>query len=376
MKNCLPYKKTIVVGTFATFLASSLLIGTRPIQAQDQAAPLLIQAPVIEGSPEPTATPEPQVEKTVPKDELMLTAIPPRLGDDGSIKIKPGEKKQVEIRVINPTQQPISIETIARDFIVGEDGSTPVTVDDQENVSNRWSLSKWLVMTPTRQVIQPGKPAIINVLIEVPADALPGGHYAMITHKPTIGKLGEKGFTTGVDQEVGTLLYVQVEGLVNEEAYISDFAFTKMSEFGPVPYSFTVENRSDIHIAPQIGITITNWFGKQVDIIQPETKNIFPFTSRKFSGEWKRVWGIGPYTAKLTMSFGNEGKVVIVYSKFWIFPVKLVISAIVVLLTLIAMGISIRRHILHKKNDQSKKIEELEKKLENLQKTSLEKYEE
>jgi hypothetical protein len=312
------------------------------------------------------------------ENQSSLTAVPTRLGDDNSIRLKPGEKKQVEVRVINSSSNTITIATDAQDFIVDEDGSTPIPLDNTDDKNNRWSLASWLVIAPNEQTVAPRRTALVNVLIEVPEDALPGGHYAMITHQPTLSSFEETGSeaASGVNQRVGTLVYVVVEGPINEEAFVSDFTFPKFTEFGPVPYSFTVDNRSDIHISPQVGINIKNMFGQTVDTIQTDSKNIFPLTSRKYEGAWKRIWGFGPYTAELTMSFGTQGKVVIAYSRFWLLPIKIVLAILVVLLTAIAAGISIRRHILHKKQDQTQRISELETKLQQLEKDKLKKYEE
>jgi hypothetical protein len=218
---------------------------------------------------------------------------------------------------------------------------------------------------------------VVNVLIQVPEDALPGGHYAMITHQPVSGETPQEGQSaSAINQRVGTLLYVIVDGPINEEAYINNFMIPNYMEFGPVPYSFSVDNRSDVHITPKIGLTIKNMFGRTVETIHPETKNIFPFTSRVIEGEWKRIWGFGKYTAELTMSYGEQGKVVIQRTAFWLIPIKLVIAIGIIVLTLIAISVSVRRHIIHRKEDQSERIAELEQKLQELQKDKLQKFEE
>lgn len=311
-------------------------------------------------------------------DQASLTAIPTRLGDDNSVKIKPGEIRQVEVRVVNSGTRPMTIATDALDFTVGEDGATPVAITETVEGANRWSLASWLTMTPNEQTLGPGQMGVINVLIQVPEDALPGGHYAMITHRPSAGPIDaeENTAASAINQRVGTLLYVVVDGPINEEAYITNFIIPKYLEFGPVPFSFTIDNRSDIHITPQMGLTITNMFGQEVETIQPETKNVFPFTSRSIEGEWERIWGIGKYNAELKMSYGETGKVVISKTSFWLIPIKLVIAALIVLLTAIAAIISIRRHILHRKQDQSARIAELEQQLQTLQKDKLQKFEE
>lgn len=311
-------------------------------------------------------------------DSASLTAIPTRLGDDNSVKVKPGEIRQVQVRVVNSSPQTMSIATEAIDFMVGDDGATPVAITETVEGSNRWSLASWLIMTPTQQTLKPNEIGAINVLIQVPEDALPGGHYAMITHRPAVGEVnaGENQAASGVNQRVGTLLYVVVDGQINEEAYINNFLIPQYLEFGPVPYSFSVDNRSDIHITPQMGLTIKNMLGKTVATLQPETKNIFPFTSRVIEGEWDRIWGFGKYTAELKMSYGEQGKISIQRTSFWLIPIKLVIAIGIILLTLLAVIIAVRRHLIHRKNDQSVRIAELEQKLQEMQKEKLQKFEE
>lgn len=313
--------------------------------------------------------------------QVAITAIPPRLGEDNSLLLKPGEKKQVTIRVINSSTEPLTVRSTAQDFIIEEDGSTPVPIDVEE-ADNRWSLASWLTITPGSQQIGSQQTKGINVLIEVPEDALPGGHYAMITHQPTNGPISDDETTpenqqsSGINQRVGTLLYVIVDGPINEKAFIRDFTIPRFLEFGPVPFSYTVENESDVHIRPQMGVQIKNIFGKKVADIQPETKNIFPFTNRSFEGQWDRVWGFGRYKAEVIMTYGMQNQLVVASTVFWLLPVKLIIAIVVVILLLILGIMSVRRHIIHKRQDQNQKINELETKLRQLESEKLKKFEE
>lgn len=315
---------------------------------------------------------------TAQAGQLSLTATPLRIGDDDSVVVQPGEKTQVSVRVTNTSDTPLKVFSSAQDFVVEEDGETPVPVTGESKDNNRWSLASWLTLVPSERTLQPRETSQISVLIEVPEDALPGGHYAMITHQPStdLTAINAPDAATGLNQRVGTLLYVRVDGPINEEAYIRDFSIPEFSEFGPVEYSFTLDNRSDIHIHPQIGITITNMFGKQIDVIRPDTQNIFPFTTRSFSGEWSKIWGFGRYKAELVASYGTTGKVIMATTFFWIFPIKLALAALIVLLTAIATIISVRRHMLHRKQDQTARIQDLENKVRELQDKSLEKYDE
>lgn len=309
-----------------------------------------------------------------PSSKTTLTAIPPRLGDDDSLSAKPGEVIQATVKVRNSSAQPLNVLSSTTDFILSEDGSTPIPVADPE-VSNRWSLASWITLAPNLQTIGPNETKIISVVIAVPDDALPGGHYAMITHQPTTANAGSDVVVddttlsaSGISQKVGTLLYVKVEGPINESAFIRSFTFPKLTEYGPAPYSFSIENQSDIHIQPAVMMEIHDMFGRKVDQFPIESKNIFPLTERKFDGSWDKIWGTGRYTATITMSYGSQGAIAIAKASFWMFPVTLVVAAVLVLLILIAAMIIIRRHLIHRKTDQSGKIKELEDKLNELEK--------
>lgn len=321
-----------------------------------------------------------QVNLSESDNQIALTAIPPRLGDDNSLLLKPGEKKQVTVQVHNSSNQTILVRSTAQDFIVTEDADTPVPIDVAD-ADNRWSLASWLTISPSIQTITPNQTVALNVLVEVPESALPGGHYAMILHQPETGKLlpGQTATgsqTTGVNQRVGTLLYVVVDGPINEQAFIRDFTIPNFMEFGPVPFSYIIENQSDVHIQPRMAVEIKNIFGQKVATIQPETRNIFPFTSRTFEGQWDRIWGFGRYTAEVVATYGTTNQLVIAQANFWLIPIKLIIAIIAMILILILGGMSVRRHLIHRKQDQSKKIAELESKLQTLESEKLKKFEE
>ncbi len=310
--------------------------------------------------------------------ESSLTAIPPRLGEDMSLKAKPGEKLQTSVRVRNSSSEKMTVKSIAQDFIVETNGETPIPVN--ENISNRWSLASWLILTPSVQEVEPGDIATINVIIEIPDDALPGGHYAMITHQPHSGSadLPESEFApksaATLQQRVGTLLYVTVDGPINEAAFIRELTFPRFSEYGPIPFKFTVDNQSDIHIRPQIGIEIYNLFGKKVETLEITSKNIFPFIARDFEGEWDRIWGFGPYTAKAVMSYGSTGQIAIASQTFWLLPITLLMAILIVLLVIVAIIIVIRRHLHHRSDDQQAKIEMLQSKVSQLEQERLQKF--
>jgi len=305
-----------------------------------------------------------QLENT--DNQVTLTAIPPRIGDDGSLKANPGETIQTTIRVRNASPAKINILSQAQDFVIDKDGSTPVPITDP--TPTRWSLASWISLAPATHTLEPNETVSLAVVIDVPADALPGGHYAMITHQPNTGKTSSGGSLSAVSQKVGTLVYVFVNGPINEEAYIRNFTSPNFSEYGPVNFEFNVENLSDIHIQPNLRMEITDFVGKKVADLPLESKNIFPLTERGFESKWNQIWGYGHYTATLVMNYGVSGKVAIAKIGFWLFPLTLVIAILLLVLVLIAILIAIKSHLRHRQNDQTKQISELQSKIKELEK--------
>lgn len=277
-------------------------------------------------------------------DILSLTATPVRLGDDYSIQVAPGEKKQVQVKVRNSADiGTVRLESQAIDFVVAADGATPVPLEGVTSSDSRWSLASWLTLAPAEHTLAPSEVGVVNVLIEVPADALPGGRYAMIYHRPLNQAESTDGSGSGISQRVGTLLYVLVEGDVKEEAYISRFSWPSFMENGPVPFSLHLDNQSDIHVSTQPVVRIYNLFNQEVARIDTELKNVFPQTEREFQGEWQRVWGFGPYRAVVEAVYGTQGQVARAEAVLWMIPVKLILLALILLLVLTIVVLAIKK---------------------------------
>lgn len=274
---------------------------------------------------------------------MALTATPVRLGDDFSISLSPGEKKQVQVKVRNGSSDPVILQSSAIDFVVGDDGATPLVVDKIQS-NNRWSLASWLTLAPAENKLASEEMATVNVLIEVPKDALPGGHYAMIYHSPINEvKPEDSSSGSGISQRVGTLLYVVVKGPINEEAYINRFDWPKFLENGPVKFSLNIDNQSDIHISAKPVLKIYNLFGKEVANIELESKNIFPKSERSFLGSWDRIWGFGYYKAVVEAAYGSQGQVVTAVSSLFMIPVKIILLVLILVLIGVTLFLSIQK---------------------------------
>lgn len=282
--------------------------------------------------------------KILAADTVTLIASPVRLGDDASLTLQPGEKKQVQVKVHNASDSELSVESKVVDFTIAENGETPLPLENlDEASSNRWSLASWLTLAPSVHRLTPGETATVNVLIEVPEDALPGGHYAMVYHQPENAALADMS-ASGVTQRVSTLLYVVVAGDITQAAAISEFNWPKFLENGPVDFSLVVDNQSDVHVAALPEVKVYNLFGQEVADLKLEQKNIFPLSQRSFDGRWDKMWGFGPYKAVAEVIYGGEGQVATATAMMWMIPVKLLLLALIIILVLLILIISIKKH--------------------------------
>jgi hypothetical protein len=300
---------------------------------------------------------------------LKLTAIPARLGDaDYSLKGKPGEIIQASVQVKNTSSEEQQVRTLVENFVVSEDGEKPIPTAEE----HRWNLARWITLQPSTQTIAPGEIGTVDLFITVPEDAVPGGRYAMVMHSPTVSQDSANGSGTGISQRVGTLVYFMVEGEIHQEAYIKQVEVKDFFEFGPVPFSFVIENQSDIHLHPNIQVTMNNMRGQQVDDFIIEPKNIFPGESRAFDGQWDRVWGFGKYTATISASYGTVGKVALAEFSFWMIPLRVILGGVLGVITFIVSLIQLKRKIHHEQEVFTEQQKQLDQKVNPPKKVSSE----
>lgn len=304
-----------------------------------------------------TATP-------VVAQEVSLVVSPPRT----DLEIKPGETLQKTIKVTNTSSTELILGAQTIDFIVTDDKGTPIKVTSE--ASGRFLASPWFTLETSELVVPPKDTAQLTVIITAPQDALPGGHYAGIFFEPK-EKRGEKKTVSYTTAQVGSLFALNVAGDVNYDAVIKDFSVKNyLSEFGPIDFSLTLENQSDTHISPQSSVVIKDMLGRTLETLKFDSLNIFPFTSRTQDIRWEQVWGLGQYTATVTTTYGPAGAATSRDLIFWIIPYRLVAAILVILLVLLATGISIKRHLLHRADQRDNEIDELKRKIAELENNS------
>lgn len=288
--------------------------------------------------------------------DLSLVVSPPRIDLAG----KPGDVLQKSIKVTNNSEQELILQAFVSDFIVTDDLGTPVKV--KESASGRYLASPWFTLEKSELVLAPKETVSLVVLITVPQDALPGGHYAGVFFEPVLSR-GLKRTVSYTTFQVGSLFSLTLAGDIKYDALIKDFLVkTDVSEFGPIDFTAVIENQSDTHITPAAKIVIHDMIGRKLADLPLEEVNIFPFTSRTLVGTWDTVWGLGRYSATLSATYG-PGLVAERTLYFWIMPYRLIAAILIVLLVLLGLYVVIRRHLKHRQDHRDDEIDALKRKI-------------
>lgn len=287
------------------------------------------------------------------------TAIPPRL----ELEVNPGETITQEIKVRNETDAVQYYTVFVEDFIVTDQIGTPIPVT--EATSGRWSLASWIT-APKVIPVDPKQTQVLNLTITAPQNALPGGHYAMITYQPGDPKSGDlKDTGSLIGHRTGTLLYVTVPGDITQDALVKKFSTDKFHEYGPLDFLTIITNLSDIHILPQGQITIKDIFGRAVANLEVDMGNVFPEADRQNITTWNQKWGYGRYSANLELAYGSTGQLLNATIYFWFFPIRIVISILVLIIAILLLTLLLRRRRQFHEQELEQEVEQLRQELEN-----------
>lgn len=292
-----------------------------------------------------------------------LSAIPPRL----EITVKADGTSTQTIKVRNESNKDKNISISISDFIVNDNIGTPSIVNATEE-DNRWAASNWIAVSPSSFKLKGGETKALSLIVTPPANALPGGHYAMVISIPDNEVSVTSSTGASVQTNVGTLVYITIPGNIKENAVIKKFSAGKFFEFGPIDFSTTVQNLSDVHIKPAGNITITNMIGMRSFVqFNKDGTNIFPGKTRNFENQLNRKWLFGRYKAELNFTYGTTGAVATAAVFFWVIPWRFIILVATGLAIIIAVIIFIKKKSGGEKVAEEK-VDELERELEALKK--------
>ena len=209
----------------------------------------------------------------------------------------------------------------------------------------------WLKLPQPSLVIKPGEYKNVPLVIEVPKNTAPGGHYFAVMWKSGSGPDNPKS-QIGISSRVGCLVLLDVKGESNDKLQIIDFKLDQgngIYDGLPVAFVSHLRNDGNTHLNPKGSIILENLLGQVVDTVPYNAKkfNILPQSVRKFDSIWlpkKNSFIIGRFSAKLVVEYG-DARIRTESNKiyFWIIPWKLATGAIIIIIILIILTYMLKR---------------------------------
>lgn len=305
-----------------------------------------------------------------PATVSAMTISPPVIEFDA----RPGDTIVDVIKLYNETKETITMTATVQTFKALDETGAPAF----SSVEQSTGLATWVKMDESTVTLAPEERKDVLFAINVPKDAEPGGHYAGILWTTGAGPTAAGQTGVGLVIKTGTLLLVRVAGAVNETGMLASFAADRQSyNYLPVNFSVRFQNSGNVHVKPVGVIEIRNMLGAKVASlpVNEDQSNVLPDSIRKFDVTWQKTaveadtpewqkekdnFAFGRYTATLILNYGLESQVLSAKVTFWVFPWRITLFALAVILILILIliqGIRSYNKWLIKKYSQTQNVQ-------------------
>ena len=300
---------------------------------------------------------------------FALTVMSPIL----ELEIEPGKSQSGFVKLYNETNSDLILTSSLESFKAGDETGQPIFLAPEQ----KDQFLNWFIDLPGEIILRPQQVILAPFIVEVPANAAPGGYYAAIFWQMASGQ-AQNGSGAGVSGRIGTLVFLKVIGEVKESLTLTEFQIAPSRKYFfsfPLNFIAKINNQGNIHLAPQGQITLTGWLGRKIDLeVNSEKRFILPDSSRRFDVVWgsrakKNFWQdnlaelylefknlpFGRYQANFNLSFGSQNQTLIGNLSFWFIPWRLILVLFLFIIFLVMFG-RINRKIKKLKN----KLEKLE----------------
>lgn len=222
-------------------------------------------------------------------------------------------------------------------------------------------LSTWFKIVDSVTLPEGGQKRI-PFRLEVPRDASPGGHFAVMwwSTAPSMFKAGEQ---VAIVTRAGILVYLRVSGDIKESAEILNFSSEPDKFFlsqKPFIFNFLFQNNGNVHLKPEGQILMKNVFGKTKESfeINPFGIQTLPQSKKIYQVKWEpKSFIFGVYRAELSLRYGESGAPLNAYFWSFIYDLKSLtfFGGLVLLLLLAPFGIKKYNQWIIKKAADSRK---------------------
>lgn len=248
---------------------------------------------------------------------LVSAQISPRLAVSPhtfELDIFPGETITKKIKLTNKSQVALPILARTTDFTASDEEGGMAFDELSQDIS--FASRKWIKIENPNFILNPGETREVYFTIQVPENAEPGGHYAVMLFEPQLPSFYFEENKPRVIPVIGVLFLISIktfalEPEVEQKLEVVEFSLPKeerilvlenlfsktlgfiaqaaefiISEKSPSKFILRIKNNDIYHIKPYGKISIYNIFGKKVGETEVLQKTILPGKTRAFPVEF------------------------------------------------------------------------------------------
>lgn len=257
------------------------------------------------------------------------------------VSVEPGSTEIVKVIVTNPSSDAVSVRVIQNDFIAGDEDGTPAIYLEETEYAPSHSLKRF--MTPVENLaLEPNEARVVEVELNVPADAEPGGYYGVVRFAPTDPDTGGQ---VNVSASVASLILMTVPGDAPEKLNLTDFDVRQdgsnkafFTDGEGITVNFRFKNEGAVHAGPFGKVSVL----KGDNIVYDTNFNdkdqrdmILPNSARSWAVPLEDISGFGRYTVSATFTYGADNQTIEMSETFWVIPNSIIVLTVVALLALV-----------------------------------------
>lgn len=237
--------------------------------------------------------------------------------------IDAGKSTSGTFKVTNDTEAPMTIKLSVKQFSVQ---------DYTYNYLFREPDVGWVSLTDSQIQLQPGSSKQIGYTVTVPIGAAPGGHYFSMIAGTTVS--GGRSFP--ITMQVGTLLYLTVNGTTTKRAELGESQIPSVVFGRTVPYQFDVRSTGNTHFT-------ADFFVQMGDRQSGQEGMVLPDTTRRIKGSVDAPVLPGLYTVTYGYETDSSSEPVTRTTRVLYVPVWFILATVVVVFVAVITPIRHRR---------------------------------
>jgi hypothetical protein len=239
-----------------------------------------------------------------------LTVMPAKV----EITAQPGQNLSFTISLLNQSSNALQLQVYPMDYYVNPDN----TFVFEEPGHYSYSCANWVQIRQADVSVPPNSQIDQRFDLNVPKEAEPGGHYAVIFFQDAAEPKPGQGVAP--QSRVGSLVLLTVPGQITREVNITGFNldsdyFSLWGKSGEsdggwpartIRYHVEMENTGNVHATVYAQLHYWSRFGFGAGTVDLGSSTILPGTVRYFDGALPNPPGLGLYKAEVIISYGPD----------------------------------------------------------------------